>query len=491
MLLGLHRVPVDRASTTIARRRAVRGAGRVRAASASPVPAPPVGDGRPPRRRPCRRWTACAGWPVTSTPTPCTPTARTPSPSSPRSRLAAGWTSSPSPTTTRSATTPSCRGRPAARHRLLSRAGGDHRPRARERVRRHRLGRLPAAGRRLGRARSPRRGGLLSINHPLGGDCCLAAAADRAAPPLAEIWHSGWLDRTLGRARSPGGAPGGPDVDPDRRQRLPRPGADALPGAPTTWVLDRRRRRPRRAASRPDRRLRRADAPLLLRCGDELLALDADGALLSGFDQPPPGGPRRRFRAPAAGGPVWLEDDHLQVLAALRLIPGPPRVRRGSCTVAISHGPRGTRTSPSRPRAGRPAARASRTASPARAPHPRQGNTAWAGRVHSATTRTSSQPSRRRSDVSTTPGPSSAGAVGRRPRDPPAPRRRAGRGPPRSRPRPGGGTAPRPATRAASSQPRRGAGRRAAVRGPEALGLGVGSWGPAGSLRWGWTLRLR
>lgn len=57
------------------------------------------------------------------------------------------------------------------------------------------------------------------------------------------------------------------------------------------------------------------DGPLLLRCGDELVVLGADGALLTGFDR------RRRAvrgeaaRSPAEAGPSWVEDDHMQVLA--------------------------------------------------------------------------------------------------------------------------------------------------------------------------------
>ena len=53
-----------------------------------------------------------------------------------------------------------------------ARAGGHHRPRARERVRRHRLGRLPRTRRPRGRRDVEARGGVLSVNHPLAADCC-------------------------------------------------------------------------------------------------------------------------------------------------------------------------------------------------------------------------------------------------------------------------------------------------------------------------------
>src|SRR5205823_844610 len=38
-------------------------------------------------------------------------------------------------------------------------------------------------------------GGLLSINHPLAGDCAWLHPMD-VRPPLAEVWHAGWWDRT-------------------------------------------------------------------------------------------------------------------------------------------------------------------------------------------------------------------------------------------------------------------------------------------------------
>ncbi|MGH3657155.1 MAG: hypothetical protein ACRDUA_10885, partial [Micromonosporaceae bacterium] len=57
------------------------------------------------------------------------------------------------------------------------------------------------------------------------------------------------------------------------------------------------------------------DAPVLLRVGDELVAVDADGALLTG-----PDGRRRVVRGdlarfPSEPGPHWLEDGETQVLA--------------------------------------------------------------------------------------------------------------------------------------------------------------------------------
>lgn len=57
--------------------------------------------------------------------------------------------------------------------------------------------------------------------------------------------------------------------------------------------------------------------PVLVRLGDELLAIDADGAILAD----PSGrrrlirGPRAAFPAPAEPDPNWLEDDETAVLA--------------------------------------------------------------------------------------------------------------------------------------------------------------------------------
>ena len=67
-----------------------------------------------------------------------------------------------------------------------------------------------------------RRGGLMSINHPLGGDCAWRHA-DAATGPRSPRCGTGLARPPLGR---PAGlvAAWGPDVDPDRRQRLPPPG---------------------------------------------------------------------------------------------------------------------------------------------------------------------------------------------------------------------------------------------------------------------------
>lgn len=120
------------------------------------------------------------------------------------------------------------------------------------------------------------RDGVFSINHPLGGDCAWRLALARP-PETAEIWHGGsWLDRRWGGPLAwlhawerPPVAVGGSDFHMRAQGRLP--------GEPTTWVLADGDdvigaiRAGRTAVSAGP------DAPVLLRVGDEMLALDADG----------------------------------------------------------------------------------------------------------------------------------------------------------------------------------------------------------------------
>ncbi|HEX6933708.1 MAG TPA: CehA/McbA family metallohydrolase [Streptosporangiaceae bacterium] len=141
-------------------------------------------------------------------------------------------------------------------------------------------------------ATAEREGGLLSVNHPYGGQVSWTAPMIRR-PPLLEVWHWSWLDphwtTPLGwwQAWNPDAvAVGGSDWH--------RPGSDAPPGAPTTWVQC--------AGSEPGAVLEGLAAgrvavsagrqgPVLLRVGGELVACDADGAILTG-----PDGPKARVR---------------------------------------------------------------------------------------------------------------------------------------------------------------------------------------------------
>jgi hypothetical protein len=144
-----------------------------------------------------------------------------------------------------------------------------------------------------------RAGGLLSVNHPIGGDVSWTIPMTRR-PPLAEVWHWSWLDPhwttplAWWLAWDSAAIPvGGSDWH--------RPGDDAPPGSPTTWVecagaepgavLDGLRHgRTAISASR--------DGPVLLRVDGELVAAGAEGAILAG-----PDGPKARVQSALARFP--------------------------------------------------------------------------------------------------------------------------------------------------------------------------------------------
>jgi hypothetical protein len=166
------------------------------------------------------------------------------------------------------------------------------------------------------------RGGLLSVNHPLAADCAWLHPL-AARPPLVELWHSGWWDRTWTAPLSwllafhPDAVPvGGSDFhDAD---------GSAPPGTPTTWVLcpvtD-----PREATVAMVLDGLRAGrvavgesptGPALVRTeSGEFVALGADGALLTGFSGRRQVVRGERVSFPAGPGPHWLEDHRAQVLA--------------------------------------------------------------------------------------------------------------------------------------------------------------------------------
>jgi PHP domain len=141
-------------------------------------------------------------------------------------------------------------------------------------------------------ARAESAGGLMSVNHPYGGQLSWTAPMVRR-PPLLEVWHWSWLDPrwttplAWWQAWHPEAiAVGGSDWH--------RPGSDAPPGAPTTWVQ----------AAGPDQEAVLAGiaagrvavsagrlGPVLLRVDGELVACDANGAVLTG-----PEGPKSRVR---------------------------------------------------------------------------------------------------------------------------------------------------------------------------------------------------
>ena len=125
------------------------------------------------------------------------------------------------------------------------------------------------------------RGGLLSINHPVSGDCAWRHPGVAGSPPApaAEVWHSSWSDLGDGSSLAWWTAAGSPI--PLGGSDFHHLGSQAVPGTPTTWVACADgdvlggMLAGRTAVSRGP------DAPLLLRVGDDLVALDADGAMLA------------------------------------------------------------------------------------------------------------------------------------------------------------------------------------------------------------------
>ena len=162
----------------------------------------------------------------------------------------------------------------------------------------------------------PAAGGLLSINHPLAADTSWHHLLTER-PPLAEVWHWSWLDRrwtgplawwaAWGHDTVP---VGGSDFhDPAQGHRL---------GSPVTWVAS---ESDEPAAVLDGLRAGRTalaagiDAPALLRVDDELVAVGADGTLVTDRH-----GRRQVVRGdlarfPASPGPHLLETSLAEVIA--------------------------------------------------------------------------------------------------------------------------------------------------------------------------------
>ncbi|MEP7019089.1 MAG: CehA/McbA family metallohydrolase [Pseudonocardiales bacterium] len=121
------------------------------------------------------------------------------------------------------------------------------------------------------------RGGLMSINHPSRGDCAWRHALPDP-PALAEVWHSSWFDRRDGGPLAWWLAAGYPT--PVGGSDWHRPSTDAAPGTPTTWVACADGDVLGGLAAGRTAISAGYGEPLLLRVGDELVAIDADGANL-------------------------------------------------------------------------------------------------------------------------------------------------------------------------------------------------------------------
>lgn len=164
------------------------------------------------------------------------------------------------------------------------------------------------------------RDAVMSINHPVAGDCAWTYPEVPPAP-LIEIWHHTWDRRSLQPLewfqRHNAFVVGGSDFHDH--------GAGGLPGAPTTWlevpddpdaldvatVLAAVAGGTTTVAAHPQ-------SPCLVRVGDDLVACDADGLLLVGSD-----GRRRRILAERerlpAGDELQLLVDDTGLIHALSL----------------------------------------------------------------------------------------------------------------------------------------------------------------------------
>jgi hypothetical protein len=149
-------------------------------------------------------------------------------------------------------------------------------------------------------AHAQRGGGVMSVNHPIAGHVSWLHHM-RGRPPLVEVWHWSWLDQhwTTPLAwwlawDASAIAVGGSDWH--------REGSDAPLGSPTTWV-ECESTEPAAViegllAGRVTISAQR-DGPVLLRGGDELIAVGADGMVLADLE-----GPRARVSGDVATFPA-------------------------------------------------------------------------------------------------------------------------------------------------------------------------------------------
>ena len=159
-------------------------------------------------------------------------------------------------------------------------------------------------------------GGLLSINHPLAVDCAWHHPLVRH-PPLAEIWHWTWFDRRWTWPLAWWTAWGDETV-PVGGSDFHSPAEGRPLGAPVTWVAaESEDQAAVLAGLRAGRTALAAgvDAPVLLRVGDEFVAVGADGTHLVDRHgrRTPVRGDLARLRA--APGPHHLVTPGAEILA--------------------------------------------------------------------------------------------------------------------------------------------------------------------------------
>lgn len=148
------------------------------------------------------------------------------------------------------------------------------------------------------------RGGLLSVNHPTEGDCSWQHPLS-VLPPALELWHIGWFQDLRSTAMWGWWQRWRPDAVVVGGSDFHRGSQGFPPGLPTTWVAAEDRTPAALLegvrAGRTAMAWSPAVCPTLLRVGDELVALDADGSVLVDLD-----GRRRvlhgdRVRVPVGG----------------------------------------------------------------------------------------------------------------------------------------------------------------------------------------------
>ena len=172
------------------------------------------------------------------------------------------------------------------------------------------------------------RGGILSVNHPTAGDCAWQHELEDL--PLAlEVWHSSWFADPTSTSPWAFWRRWGAGVVPIGGSDYHRPGQGVTLGRPTTWVAAADRspeaileavRAGRTAISvgaGPDGAPASVPGPVLLRLDGDLIAIDAEEAVLVDLD-----GRRRRIAGARESvpvswgcGPFHLEDASRAVLA--------------------------------------------------------------------------------------------------------------------------------------------------------------------------------
>lgn len=172
------------------------------------------------------------------------------------------------------------------------------------------------------------RGGVLSVNHPIEGDCAWLHPLGQL-PRAMELWHISWFRDLAATDAWAFWRRWGHDVVPIGGSDFHAPGRGWTLGTPTTWVaaedcspeavLDgvQQGRTAISVGVRPDATPDPLHTPVLLRLDDELHAIDAEGAVLVDLE-----GRRRRItgahqRVPSSWGlgPFHLQDADRRLLA--------------------------------------------------------------------------------------------------------------------------------------------------------------------------------